>query len=87
MPPPPPRPTTPNCPTWTPPPPSPLPEPPPPLEAFGPLLLGGESRIKARRRPPRGAGCVGIAKRMVLHHLLSVDSGPIGSGLAFCCTR
>ena len=33
----------------------PLQSPPPPLGAFGPLLLGGGSRIKARRRPPRGA--------------------------------
>ena len=64
MPPPPPSPpplTTPNLPTWTPPPnrpslnPPPLPMPPPlpPLGAFGPLLLGGESRTEARRRPPR----------------------------------
>ena len=44
-----------------PPPPSPLPGPPPPMPpprgAFSPLLLGGgESRTKARRRPPRGPG-------------------------------
>ena len=31
-----------------------------PLGAFGPLLLGRESRTKARRRPPRGVHCHSI---------------------------
>ena len=75
--------TTPNRPTWTPPnqpsqppppphrpsqPPAP-PMPPPPPGAFGPLLMGGggELRIKARRRPPRGRGSAAGAMPRACH--------------------